>query len=327
MSIRRILPALVVAMISLVPACDDGAGEGSDETLTIPHQDRWGIYALDLTTQRVTLIFGSPEPMSTLDLSADGTRIVFSQRIGDNTLESEEIAVIETDGTGYRRLTDNRDLDVYGRWSPDATEVAFLTMRNGDMDIFLMDVEGNDQRLLYDSGSHDSDIDWVDNQISFTRDSQIWLMDDDGTNARQLTDFRRAGEWGEANLPFGDYDPRLNPTGREIVFERLIDDSSPHGIYEIITIAVDTGAETPLTENGYTQGLASWSNAGDRLVYIVSAIGLEGQFDLYLMNADGSDNRNVTPDYFPPEFLCHRAVFSGDDSQILFIGEWYQPEG
>lgn len=324
MTISRSLTALVVLAASLISACADAGGQVDGTSLTVPHQDRWGIYVLDLTTQEVAVIYSSPDMISFVDLSADGSRFVLSQRVGGEALEDEEIAVVESDGTGYRRLTDNQSLDVYGRWSPDGSAIAFLTMRDGDMDIFVMDADGTDQRQLYDSGSHDADIDWVGDQIAFTRDSQIWLMDANGSNARQMTDFDRAGEWGDANLPFGDYDPRLDPSGTTIVFERLIDDSSPHGIYEIMTLDVATGTATSLTGNDYSQGLANWSRAGDRLVYVVAAIGLEGQYDLYMMNSDGSDNHNITPDYFPAEFLCHRAMFSTDDTAILFIGEWYQ---
>jgi Tol biopolymer transport system component len=324
MAFRRSLAALVVVAASLISACADAGGQVDGQSLTVPYQDRWGIYVLDLTTQEVAVIYSSPDMISFLDLTADGSRIVFSQRVGGGALEDEEIAVVESDGTGYRQLTDNQSLDAYGRWSPDGGEIAFLTTRDGDMDIFVMDADGTDQRQLYDSGSHDADIDWVDDQIAFTRDSQIWLMDAKGSNARQITDFDRAGEWGDANLPFGDYDPRLNPARTTIVFERLIDDSSPHGIYEIMALDLETGTETNLTGNDYSQGLANWSNAGDRLVYVVSAIGLEGQYDLYMMNSDGSGNHNITPDYFPAEFLCHRGMFSADDSAILFIGEWFQ---
>jgi len=30
-----------------------------------------------------------------------------------------------------------------------------------------------------------------------------------------------AGRWGTANLPVGDYDPRLSPDAERIAFERL----------------------------------------------------------------------------------------------------------
>jgi TolB protein len=127
-------------------------------------------------------------------------------------------------------------------------------------------------------------------------------------------------------LPFGDYDPRLSPDGSQVVFERLWDDQSPHGNYDLFLLDLASGQETRLTTTGYSQGLASWSHSGQQVVYIVAAIGLEGQYDLYLMNADGTENRNITPAYFPPEFLCHSVEFSSDDSALFFVGEWWQEE-
>ena len=56
----------------------------------------------------------------------------------------------------------------------------------------------------------------------------------------------------------------------------------------------------------------------------MAAIDDAGLYRLYMMGPDGSDIRNVTPDYFPPDFLCHAAIFSRDDSKLLFIGEWWQ---
>ena len=58
-------------------------------------------------------------------------------------------------------------------------------------------------------------------------------------------------------------------------------------------------------------------------MYIVSAIDGAGQYDLYMMDADGANNHNITPETFPTEFLCHWAIFSNDDSALYFIGEWW----
>ncbi|TET28068.1 MAG: hypothetical protein E3J73_01365 [Candidatus Bathyarchaeum sp.] len=49
----------------------------------------------------------------------------------------------------------------------------------------------------------------------------------------------------------------------------------------------------------------------------------EGKYDSYLMNSDGSENRNITPDYFPADFLCHDPIFSKDGTKIFFVGKWY----
>jgi Tol biopolymer transport system component len=149
-------------------------------------------------------------------------------------------------------------------------------------------------------------------------------MNSDGSGTFPLTDPPRAGEWGAANLPFGDYDPRISPDRTTVVFERLVGDQSPHGEYDLYLIDLETLNETRLTSTGFSQGLASWSNSGQHLVYIVSAMGEVGIYDIYRINANGSENRNITPDYFPPQFLCHWAIFSGDDTAIYFIGEWWE---
>ncbi|MBN1129246.1 MAG: hypothetical protein JXA71_09685 [Chitinispirillaceae bacterium] len=70
------------------------------------------------------------------------------------------------------------------------------------------------------------------------------------------------------------------------------------------------------------QGISPQSRHKD-LIYLVSAINGAGKYRIYMMNADGSDNRDITPSYFPPGFLCYASIFSNDDSRIYFIGMWY----
>ena len=199
----------------------------------------------------------------------------------------------------------------------------YLSWPEDTLDIYVMDADGKNQRLLYDSGHHDADIHWIGGKIAFTRNSQIWMMDANGTGATQLTDPPRAGEWGEAVLPFGDYDPRISPDGARIVFERMVDDSSPHGNYDLFIIDSDGSNEKRLTESGWTQGLAVWSPSGDRIVYSVAAVDVEGRYDIFMMNSDGSQIRDLTSQLFPPVFLAHESVFSVDGSKIFFIGEWW----
>ena len=189
-----------------------------------------------------------------------------------------------------------------------------------------MNADGSNAKSLYDSSSNEADIDWQGESIVYTKDSSIWIMQSDGSIVRQITNPPRAGEWGKANLPFGDYDPRISPDSTKVLFDRLVDDQSPHGNYDFFIVDLASVNEYRLTHSGYSQGLASWSNSGDRIVYIVAAIGAAGQYDLYMMKADGTENGNIIPQYFPPEFLCHWAIFSNDDTAIYFIGEWWSEE-
>jgi Tol biopolymer transport system component len=186
-----------------------------------------------------------------------------------------------------------------------------------------MNSDGGNQRLLYDSGGHDADLDWVGDHIVFTRDSQIWMMNGDGTHVHQLTDPTNAGVWGNSVLPFGDYDPRISPDGSLVVFERLVNDTTEHGNYELFIIGVDGEGEHNITGTGWTQGIAQWSSTGEELIYLVSAIGLEGRYDIYRINADGSGITDLSSELYPPGFLAHHPIYAGDDSTIYFVGHWW----
>jgi Tol biopolymer transport system component len=314
----------VAAGIVALGGCSDDATTPQDDR-TVPREERWGIYSLDLESEEVVLHYSSADRITGARLDAGGGILVFSQTFGGHGLEHEEICTIQVDGTGFQRLTENSVMDVYPCWSPDGAEIAFLSWRDDDMDIYVMDSDGTNVEKLYDSGTHDADIHWVGDRVVFTRDSQIWLMTDSGDSARQVTDPPNAGQWGNCNLPFGDYDPRISPDGNRIAFERLEDDASVHGNYNIFVINTDGTDETRLTDTGWSQGFATWSRDGSQLAYVVSAVGEEGRYDLYLMNADGTGGRNVTPDYFPADFLCYAAVFSNDNSALIFVGEWWEP--
>ncbi len=292
---------------------------------SVPRDDRWGLYSLNLVSQDVHLIYSANEQINTsaLRLNSQGDRLLFAQKFGSSD-SSFEICSIDVNGANFTRLTNNAYWDIYPAWSPDDNYIAFLSWRQTTLDIYVMGSDGSGQHLLYDSGTHDGDVDWAGSVIAFTSDSRIWKMNSLGSGVIQLTDPPNAGQWGNANLPFGDYDPRSSEDGAKIVFERLEDDLSPNGNYNLFTINTDGTEETRLTDNGYSQGLASWSHSGFNIVYAVAAINDQGVYDLYMMNADGTDNHSITPDYFPSEFLCHAAEFSLDDSQIYFIGEWYQ---
>jgi Tol biopolymer transport system component len=310
----------VVALISVLKINQPPA-------LTVPHEGKYGIYTLDPATNKVTLIYSTANEIFTSALrpSYDGDKFVFAQKIDGTSDQNTEIFTIGTDGKNLRRLTNNAFWDLYPTWSPDDTQIAFLSNRTKDLDIYVMNADGTNQHLLYDSGSHDADIDWAGDTIAFTSRFKIWTIEDDGTNPTQVTDPANAGEWGTANLPIGDYDPRLSGDGTKIVFERLEDPNAPHGGYNIYTVNSDGTGESRLTNTGYAQGLATWSHSADKIIYNVAAIGNAGKYDVYMMNADGTNNRNITPDYFPASFLCYSPIFSKEDSQIFFVGQW-QPQ-
>lgn len=322
-----ILVVVALLFVTLLP----NTNLPTPENKTIIHDKKWGIYSLDLQTQQTNLIFSSEDTISRIRLNNARTTLVFSQQISNgnpSTIEGspvnicEEICSIHVDGKDFTRITNNSLWDLLPCWSADDSSIFFLSFRE-TLDIYRMDADGGNVVKVYDSGFQDSDLHSSGGRLVFTRNSQIWTMNEDGTGLARVADQPRAGEWGEAVLPFGDYDPCLNSDGTRILFERMVDDETSHGTYEIYVVNVDGSDEVALTDTRYTQGIACWSHSDEKIVYMVSAIGNECKYDLYMMNSDGSENMNITPDYFSAGFLCHDPIFSGDDSTVFFVGEWY----
>ena len=322
------IAVIVVALVFVTFVANNSSP--SSENMDVVHKEKWGIYVLDLKTHETQLIYSSADQISRPRLNQGGDKLVFSMHIINNhavTDESsidtqEEICSINVNGEDFKQLTNNNQGDLVACWSEDDSQVFFLSF-NQTMDIYKMNADGTQVVEFYDSGFHDSDLQSSAGKLAFTRNNQIWIINEDGTGLTQVTEPPRAGEWGNSVLPFGDYDPALNSEGTQLIFERMVDDQISHGIYEIFVINVDGSNETALTNTRYTQGIAAWSHSDEKIVYMVSAIGTQGYYDLYMMNADGSDQHNIIPDYYPPEFLCHHPIFSIDDSKIFFVGEWY----
>lgn len=323
--VSAILFISILLSISFLTACPNG-GQTSQPVRTVPHEAPWGIYKLDIAAQDITLVYSFSDDSLPwgLRLSNSGEEFIFAQKTADQPDESTEIYSICVDGKNLVKITNNNYWDLYPVFSSDDSQIAFLSWRDTDLDIYVMDADGKNDRLLHDSGDHDADINWVGNSIVFTAYSAIWIMNDDGTQPVQVTDYPDMGKWGNANLPAGDYDPRLSPDGSKIVFERLENTDDPNGGYNIFTINRDGTGETRLTSTFYSQGIANWSHSGEQLAWIVGAIEGQGKYHIYIMNSDGTNNRNITPDYFPPGFLCHHPNFSMDDSCIYFLGQWWE---
>jgi TolB protein len=142
--------------------------------------------------------------------SPDGNRIAFmSLRDGDS-----EIYVMNRDGSGVRRLTNNNAIDSTPTWSPAGTQIAFTSGRSGSAQIWVMDTDGlNVRRISYDESSADRAT-WSPapfNEIAYAGQSRpgydIRIYDDASGQTRTLTDGAGTNE-----------SPTFSPTGRHIAF-------------------------------------------------------------------------------------------------------------
>ena len=125
--------------------------------------------------------------------SPDGTKIVYDFTPTD---QRGDIYVIDADGSNRHRLTSDEDNDTGSVWSPDGTQIAFTSYRDGDYEIYVMDADGtNIRQLTSNSGIDDADPAWSPDgsKILFVSDrntpdeGEIYVMDADGSNVSRLT--------------------------------------------------------------------------------------------------------------------------------------------
>lgn len=263
------------------------------------------------------------------------TRLTFSSdRVrdrADNTVQSrnvKEIFIGDYDGANQRRVTVNRQLNVFPSWSPDGRAIAYTSYRRGYPDIFISLIyQGTMETPTNGEGQN-----WLPafspdgTRIAFTsnRDgnSEIYVMNRDGSGVRRLT-----------NHPAIDVTPTWSPSGGQVAFtsdrtgtpqiwvvsadglnlRRLTSESyadrptwSP-APYNEIAFAARTGQGHDIKIYQVTEGITrqitfgqgtnespAWAPNGRHLAFMSTRAGRANQ--IFTVGRDGKDVRQVTRD-------------------------------
>ena len=126
-------------------------------------------------------------------------------------------------------------------------------------------------------------------------DYEIYLIDADGGNVRQLTH----------NTAL-DFDPAWSPDGTQIVFASSVD-----GDPEITIMDADGSHVRQITQNADRDADPAWSPDGEWIAFTSDR---DGDFELFLMRPDGSDVRQLTFN----EVNDFSPAWSPDGTQIAY---------
>lgn len=271
---RNIYAALfVLALVSW--SCGERAEPGAEQAaVALSASDTVFYQELSWSPDGATLL------LSVLEMGRDGEDYTY------------RIYRVSADGSGLTRLTDG-PRDYWTSWSPDGSQIVFASRQEENLEIFVMNADGENRARLTDHPAEDTHPDWSPDgsRIVFVSDREdqpkIFVMNADGSDVRSIGTVE-----GEV------WNPAWSPDGRRIAFYAADDAGNDH----VHVMNIDGTGHTVLTEGVWP----SWSPDGSRIIY-------GGPDGLYLMNADGSDRVRVVAG--DADF----ARFSPDGSRIGYI--------
>lgn len=191
-----------------------------------------------------------------------------------------EIYIMNVNGSGLKKLTDNNFHDEYPRFSPDGKWIAFQSNREGHYQIYIMDKNGNNIRRVTNNNLNCFNPEWFPNseRIAFDTSNNgdnIYFVDIKTGKEEKVTDF-----WYKTILP------AISPDGRSMAFtgNKILG----WGIYrmdlytkEVLPLDTGEGACRP-----------AYSPDGQWIAY-VSGRGA-GKENIWIIKWDGSERKQIT---------------------------------
>lgn len=235
--------------------------------------------------------------------TADG-RLAFGNDVVDPSGAAPDIYSLMPNGTGLQRLTDSAGADICPAYSADGKEIAFCSNRTGAFEIWTMKQNGTRQTQVTSLGrlslfpDFSPDGSKIVFMSGFFPNADLYVVDRTSGALTRLT-----------NTPGLNGFPSYSPDGSKIAFV-----SSRSGPPQVWVMSADGSDPLQLTFDAAPKGqLPDWSPDGSRIAYQSAG----GNGDIYVMNADGTNQARLT-NTSEPDF---GAAWSPDGSRIAFIRE------
>ncbi|HET6645634.1 MAG TPA: PDZ domain-containing protein [Fimbriimonadales bacterium] len=212
------------------------------------------------------------------------------------------------DGSNRKRLIDGKGYFAETTVAPNGEYMVFTSTKDGDLEIYRSDLKGKHIKRLTNSPGYDGGpfVSWDSKKIVFRRDVieteeelkdykallkddlvrptklEIWIMDADGKNQRQVT-----------HLGAASFAPFILPNGKQIIFSSNVGD--PKGReFDLYLIDVDGTGLQRITFADEFDGFPMITRDGKRIVWASNRNGkVHGETNIFV--ADWIENPPPPP--------------------------------
>ncbi|HMJ18015.1 MAG TPA: hypothetical protein VK478_06445 [Gemmatimonadaceae bacterium] len=197
-------------------------------------------------------------------------------------LDPFDIYTARADGSRRRRITRFGVYTAEGVLSPDGRRIVFTSLKGGDLDIYVMNVDGSGLKQLthqlgYDGGpwwspdgkqivyranhpTTPADIkaytDLLAQRLVRPNKMDLWLMEPDGSNQRQIT-----------NLGAASFGPSWTADGKKIIFSSNHHTNPRLGNFDLFLVNPDGSGLEQVTTASTFDGFPMFSRDGKKVVW------------------------------------------------------------
>ena len=231
------------------------------------------------------------------------SRVVYISEQGPKNARKKRLTIMDYDGANSRFLTDDNDIVLAPRFSPNNEEIVYTSYETGVPKVYLMNVDTLNKRVLDDQPG----MTFAPRFSPDGRNVVMSLTDRGNTDIYSVVlESRRKTRLTSG--PSIDTAPSFSPDGKQIVFES--DRGGRQQIYIMSSSGVDA---TRISFGKGSYGTPVWSPRGDMIAFTKIS---QGRFHIGVMRTDGSNERLLTA-----SFLDEGPTWSPNGRVIMFFRE------
>lgn len=201
----------------------------------------------------------------------DGSRNVFIKQIGSETT---------------LRLTSGSESDYSPAWSPDGTQVAYLSASDKGLGLYAVSSLGGPARRLY---TPQAIVHWEQGALSWSPDGKTLIFPDVSASRTPTAIYMESLDTLQAHAITtppsaweGDLDPVFSPDGRTIAFIR----ASDNAVRDIYVMPAAGGEPRQITHDGRIVDSLAWMPGSDAILFSSDR---GGKFALWKVSIRGGE--------------------------------------